>query len=238
MLSDQIITAAVDAFGGALDDTAADLALDGVADEEDFTGQMIGRCKDRLIGLTDPSVHWKTVAALTEHDDGAARPSIRFSSRQTTSKGGATEESWSGADLLMVLDIRTKDYNVRKGVLIQAKRLEPGTPLPIREAVRLREQCHHMLNLTPASFVFVYASSGVTAISASAVESSERRKLHELEQWPNSARIFFFDFLKCWVGDPRLAATDRESLAVLRALSDARNAVLFRAMETGVASGG
>src|SRR5437879_6079924 len=126
MLADQIIMAAADAFGSALDDTAADLAIGDIADEEDFTGQMIARCKERLAGLTDDLVHWKTVAAITEKDDGPPRPSIRFSSRQTTSKGGATEESWSGADLLMVLDIRATDYNVRKGVLIQAKRLEPG----------------------------------------------------------------------------------------------------------------
>jgi hypothetical protein len=119
-------------------------------------------------------------------------------------------------------------------------KLDHGTldALPDAQLCRLREQCRDMLNLTPASFVFVYANSGVTALSASAVESSEQRKIHELEQWPNSARVFFLDFLKCWVGDPRLAATNRESLAVLRALSDARNAVLFRAVEAGVSSDG
>ncbi|MCS3895148.1 hypothetical protein M2171_004281 [Bradyrhizobium japonicum USDA 38] len=234
MLSQDSMNAAVAAFEGALNATAGDIAAGDVAGEEDFTGQMLGRCKERLGSLTDHSIRWQTVATITEEKDGPPRPSVRFSARQTTSKGGASEEWWSGADLLMALDIRTKDYEVRKGVLVQAKRLEPGTRLTKKVADDLRGQCRDMLNLTPSSFVFLYAKSGVTTLSASVVEASQRRDLHALEQWQNSTGVFFVDFLKCWVGDPRLAATDRQTLAVLRALADARNAVLFRATEVGV----
>jgi hypothetical protein len=131
----------------------------------------------------------------------------------------------------MVLQIKSPDYEVNKGVLVQAKRLEPGKQLAIRDARDLRSQCKDMLDLTPSSFVFIYSETGVTTLSAAVVEGSTRRDLHELEQWPNSTNILFMDFMKCWIGDPRLSATDHEALAVLRAESNARNALLLKANE-------
>jgi hypothetical protein len=231
MLSREDIMLAANELSTATDATTRDLAHGDVAGEEDFTGQLIGRCKQKLEDLKMPHARWGVAAILTEADDGPARPSVRLSARQTQSKGGGSEESWSGADLLMVLEITAPDYEVRKGVLIQAKRLEPGKKLPTRIARDLRSQCKDMLDLTPASFVFVYSKTGVMTLSATTVEASERRDLHELEQWPNSTAVFFTDFMKCWTGDPRLAATDRESLAVLRAESNARNAMLLRASQ-------
>jgi len=41
----------------------------------------------------------------------------------------------------------------------------------------------------------------------------------------NRQPIFFSDFAKCWIGDPRLQATDKQSLAVLRQRAVARNAL-------------
>jgi hypothetical protein len=130
-----------------------------------------------------------------------------------------------------VLEIDTPDYEVRKGVLVQAKNLEPGKKLSTSVANDLRGQCKDMLDLTPASFVFLYSKTGVMTLSAATVEGSKRNDLHVLEQWSNSTRVFFMDFVKCWVGDPRLSATDRETLAVMRALSNARNAILVKADE-------
>jgi hypothetical protein len=231
MLSQEDIAIATEVLAQAAEATARDLAADDVAGEEDFSGQLIGRCKQKLEDLHTPNARWRVAAAITEADDGPARPSIRFSARQTKSKGPGSEESWSGADLLMVLEIKSPDYEVRKGVLVQAKRLEPGKQLAIRDARNLRSQCKDMLDLTPSSFVFIYSETGVITLSASIVEGSERRDLHQLEQWPNSTNIFFMDFMKCWTGDPRLSATDREALAVLRAESNARNALLLKVSE-------
>jgi hypothetical protein len=101
----------------------------------------------------------------------------------------------------------------------------------VRDARDLRSQCKDMLDLTPSSFVFIYSETGVTTLSASTVEASTTRELHKLEQWPNSTDIFFLDFMKCWIGDPRLSATDREALAVLRTQTNARNAMLLKATE-------
>jgi hypothetical protein len=123
MLTNEDINLLSHALVQATEATAHDLALDDVAGEEDFSGQLIGRCKQKLEDL-HAHARWRVAAAITEADDGPARPSIRLSARQTKSKGTGSEESWSGADLLMVLEITSSDYEVRKGVLIQAKRLE------------------------------------------------------------------------------------------------------------------
>ena len=158
------------------------------------------------------------------YSDGARRwpaiPSVRFFARQTTSKGGASEERETGADMLFVLDIRTDYYVQQKGVLVQAKRLVRGKKLPTAKAQLLRAQCSKMLDQSAASFVFLYAPDGMTVISATVVEGSTRNDLHALEQYRDTTLIFFSDFLLCWIGDPRLKATDKQSLAVLRALSE------------------
>jgi hypothetical protein len=190
LLTDDILAAAT-ALVDSATATAKDLEIEDVAGEEDFTGQMIGRLKEKFQNLKSPNARWLVGAAITQADDGPPRTSVRLSARQTQSKGPESEESWSGADLLLVLEITSPDYEIRKGVLIQAKALQPGTKMKLRDARRLRSQCKSMLDLTSASFVFVYSTSGVVSLSASTVEASETRKLHELEQWPDSTKIFF-----------------------------------------------
>jgi hypothetical protein len=229
MLTDEDVIEVSEVLAEMAAATAADLSEGDVAGEEDFSGQLIGRCKGKLQNYRTPNARWRVGATVTEAEDGPPIPSVRFSARQTQSKGRGSEESWSGADLLMVLQIVTPDYEVRKGVLVQAKNLEPGKKLDTSIANDLRGQCTDMLNLTSSSFVFLYSKSGVTTLSATQVEGSKRNDLHVLEQWEDSTLIFFMDFIKCWVGDPRLKATDKTTLAVLRALSHARNAILLRA---------
>lgn len=226
MLDEAEIAAAADAFIDAIEATASDLAHDGVSGEVDFSGQLIGQLKARLSAIDTPKTKWRVGAVVTEREDGPATPSVRFQARQTSSR---SEEPWSGADILMVLDIDTPDYKEQKGVLIQAKRLEAGKKLDTREASRLRGQCGDMLDLTASSYVFLYAPNDVTILSATIVEGSERDDLHALHQW--DAKVFFIDFIKCWIGDPRLDATDKQTLAVLRSLANARNAVLLEASQ-------
>ncbi len=226
MLDDEDIAIAAEAFTDAINATAKDFAHDGVAGEVDFSGQLIGQLKARLSAIDTPKVEWRVGAIVTESEDGPATPSVRFQARQTSSR---SEESWSGADILMVVDIDAADCKERKGVLIQAKRLDVGKKLGSSEAARLRGQCGDMLDLTASSYVFLYAPNDVTILSASIVEGSKRDDLHALYQW--DAGIFFIDFMKCWIGDPRLDATDRQTLAVLRSRANARNAVLLKASQ-------
>src|SRR5690348_10873097 len=103
VISHDDIDKAAEALMGVAAATAHDLAMGDVGGEEDFSGQLIGRCKQKLEDLHTSNVRWSVGAAVTESEDGPAQPSVRFSARQTTSKGGRSEESWSGADLLLVL---------------------------------------------------------------------------------------------------------------------------------------
>jgi hypothetical protein len=226
MLDEEEIATAAEAFTDAIEATASDLAHDGVAGEVDFSGQLIGQLKARLSTIDTPKTKWRVGAVVTEREDGPATPSVRFQARQTSPH---SEEPWSGADILMVLDIDTPDYKEQKGVLIQAKRLDSGKKLTPGEARRLRAQCGDMLDLTASSYVFLYAPNDVTILSATIVEGSERNDLHALLQW--QAKIFFIDFVKCWIGDPRLDATNKQTLAVLRSRANARNAILVKASQ-------
>jgi|SRR5712672_150532 len=233
MLGIEDIDIAVGALKEAAAATARDFGAEDVAGEEDFSGQLIGRLKGTIDFLKTPHARWHVGAAIGP-DDVPAVSTVRFSGRQMGPKGRGSEETWSGADLLLVLEIRTPNYEIRKGVLVQAKRLESGRSLPSDGVLRLKSQCRDMLDLSAASFVFLYARTDLTVISATAVEGSDRRDLHALVQFSDSTCVFLSDFLKCWIGDPRLTATDRESLAVLRALARARNALLIKAEQTSV----
>jgi len=226
MLEPNDIEKATNVFVEACSAVAREFAHDGVAGEEDFSGQLVGWLKAQFSGLKTESSRWSIGGAITEAQDGPAIPSIRFSARQTSK---TTEEPNTGADMLMVLDIQSQDYSIQKGVLIQAKRLTRGKALPESIATKLRGQCEDMLDLSAASFVFLYAPGDFAVLSATAIEGSKRNDLHQLEQFPISEAIFFSDFINCWIGDPRLRATDKQSLAVLRSLSRARNALLIRA---------
>jgi hypothetical protein len=78
MLSHEDIVLATEVLVQATKATARDLASDDVAGEEDFSGQLIGRFKQKLEDLHTPNARWRVAAAITEAEDGLARPSIRF----------------------------------------------------------------------------------------------------------------------------------------------------------------
>jgi hypothetical protein len=207
-------------FGERLADATArvagDYVIGDVADEESFTGQLCGRLKETLLGFETPNVRWQVEVAL----GGKGRAHLRARSLTKTK-----EEPLHGADLVMVLDLQLDDYRVRKGLLAQAKRLEPGQNMSASELQRLRGQCEKMLSITPASMVFLYHTEGVTPISATATLAYQNRDLFEISTWPMN--IFYIDFVKCWIGDPQIQATDQASLEALRMLVDARAAIRF-----------
>src|SRR5437899_950139 len=183
MLNHDDIIAAANIFKKATKSTSEDYAHGDVAGEEDFSGQLIGRLKGKFEEFETPSVRWSVGATVTEAADGPLLPTVRFSGRQT---GKIVEEPATGADMVFVLDIRAGDYVSSKGVLVQAKRLKRGAKLPSAIATDLRSQCTDMLNLTPASFVFLYSPTDVAVLSATIVEGSKRDNLHALEQWRDS----------------------------------------------------
>jgi hypothetical protein len=201
-------------LAGATDRVADDYTEGDVVHEEPFTDQLCGRLKETLYDFETPNVLWQ--ADATTETKGRARLRVRSLTK-------TKEEPRYGADLVMVLDIELADYRVRKGLLAQAKRLEPNSRMDADEWRRLREQCDRMLQLTPASAVFLYHSGGVTPISAAAVLAYQERDLFSISTW--SIEVLYADFAMCWIGDPQIQATDPQSLEALRLLVDARAAV-------------
>jgi hypothetical protein len=204
----------------AIDSVVEDYVDGDAVHENPFSGQLTGRIKEALRQFETPRIRWQVASA--SEDKGKAR----LRARQLTSQGFDTEESRFGADIIFCLDIVLSDYNVKKGFLVQSKRLEPGELLDKKTADDLRRQCSKMLAVTPASMVFLYSKTGVHAVPATAVAASTTYDIYGLETY--DIQILFNDFAMCWFGDPLLQATDPASLERLRALAEAREALLFK----------
>lgn len=222
MIAEHDVRIAAAAMSDACMRVAADFGSGDVAGEEDFTGQLIGRLKSEFDHLKTSSTTWSTTDV--SDDDLPLDVSVRFSGRQLNKQ---MEEPKFGADLVAVLNIMGPKFTISKGILAQAKIQERGQVLKKRDWDRLKTQVATMLDLTPTSFVFVYSKKDVTVLPATVVEASDRRDLHELRRYP--IEFLFLDFLFCWVGDPRIAATSRDSLISLRAQVRAKHALIVDA---------
>ena len=210
-----------DAFAGKLAGATKRCVKDygdlEVRHEESFSDQLCGRLKETLEGFATAHIDWQT---------DIARPGTGRARLSATTLTKIKEEPLFGADIVMVLDVQTPNYSVRKGFLVQAKRLEPGGTMPTAEYGRLLNQCARMISITPSSMVFLYHSGGVKVVPAAAVLALNSRRLFDIVSY--EIDILYRDFAICWYGDTRLQAADQTSLEGLRTLVDAESAVAFR----------
>jgi hypothetical protein len=176
---DQAMRKAAHAAEKATKAAMREMAKGNVWDEDDVTGVLVGELNASLNGSIG-GLHWN--AKILRHR-----------------KGVAAQEKALGADIL--IQIRTKgigrDYE--KGVLIQSKKVEPGSELSSSELKRLQAQCDVMLSHTPASYVFDYSSSGLRCSSANKISGTDAKKLYE--HCELTAFRFFYDFFRCTTGD-------------------------------------
>ena len=77
-----------------------------IADEEDFTSQLVARIESELD-------NWD----LNE---------IIFRAKKTTWRGKRSEEAIFGADIFVTMKINLRDYETNKGIFVQAKCLDHG----------------------------------------------------------------------------------------------------------------
>ncbi len=127
-----------------------------------------------------------------------------------SASGSGAEESVTGADLIIHVRFTTPELTYSKGVLIQAKRVEPGRRMSREQHAELVGQCSDMLNITAASFVFNYTKVGMRCGSASAIVTSNNRNLHEQCVW--TPYRFFFELFRCPIGDPKITSTKVDAL--------------------------
>jgi hypothetical protein len=181
------------------------LASGRIEQEPDFTSQFVGEIRGEL----------RRAHVAAEY---------RWDIKVLTDRGPGSQEKSYGADLLVVQSFNLTDYEITKGFLAQAK-LEGKR----NDRTDLVEQCDRMLGVSPDAFVFQYARSGISVISASAAVASQGQ-LDELRA--KSFDDFLTDFMTSFIGDRRLDAATEETMRALLEERQARVGVLARLDET------
>lgn len=163
---------------------------------------------------------------------------IQFLATTLTSLGPNAEESTVGADFLGILSIQIPGMSVSKGFLCQAKRSGNGVNINWTtqrnvavgftrrtEFQNLQQQVGKMLSITPDSFLCVYSQEGfafVPAISVHGLTYSNDGN----EVYAKNTRLFFSEFMMCFIGDRFLGATDE--VQVSRLAEQTRSRYAFR----------
>lgn len=148
---------------------------------------------------------------------------IQWSAKTLTDRGRGAQETRYGADFMGVLRIDLPNYSVAKGFLAQAKLVRGKSVGNLKE---LRKQCEQMLELSPASFLFLYGSKGVRVVPAIAACAAE---VSPLELYSRSAQRFFEEHLQCFIGDRAIASATPDTLKGLAAQASARSAIILTA---------
>lgn len=167
-----------------------------VTDEDDLTARLTGNLDSELSGQ---------IGGLTW-----SATSVRHR------KGTAAEEKRIGADLVIHVSLDTPTQKYSKGVLIQAKRVEPAGKLTTAEKTALDDQCDKMLAITPSAYVFDYAKKGMRVGAATRIRGATDRDLYRQCSW--TPKRFFLELFRCPVGDQRLASAFVADLPVPTAI--------------------
>ena len=148
----------------------------------------------------EPAVTSALVTRFRDALDGYEKAGIRWSAKVLSSHGPGTEEGIFGADFLGVLQINFPGFEIKKGILAQAKRQNEGKKLSPTEWKRLAEQCTKMMKYSSASFVFIYSLNGFFVVPAvSVLACRDPEDLHTLH--PMTIRSFYKQHFRCFVGD-------------------------------------
>jgi hypothetical protein len=197
MTFEEMTRAAAHVADGAVARAMKKYKQGGVTDEDDLTGILVGQLDGAFEGRIGGLV-WDT--SVVRHR-----------------KGRAAEESRIGADLVIHVSLETPTQNYSKGVLIQAKRIEPDDHLSVKEHAELIAQCKRMLRITPEAFVFDYAKGEMRTGSATRIAGSGRLDLYHLCSW--TSYRFFLELFRCPVGDPKIKSAKVADLPVPFALT-------------------
>lgn len=155
-------------------------------DEDDVTGVLVGSLQTRFHLANFGGVTFN--ASILRHQ-----------------KGAAAEERRIGADMLFHFSMDTPTQTLSKGVLIQAKKIEPDDYWSNRKRTDLIDQCNKMLEVTPSAFVFNYNKKGIRCGAAARVAGARGiQGLNSLCGW--TSRRFFLEFFRCPIGDTRISS--------------------------------
>jgi len=191
---------------------AGSLAAEALADgrvqlEPAFTERMLGSIDHLMNGYVDRGIQW-TSFSLTDR--------VRNS-----------QEKEFGADFAGVLDIDVADYKVKKGFLVQARRIEPFETMVANERRRMVKQCRKMLKHTNDAFVFLYSITGISVVPAAVVVNATFTNPHDLK--PTSLQQFYEAHFECIIGDRKISVADVTMPDTLREQLSARRLSYLKA---------
>ncbi|WP_298705808.1 hypothetical protein [Variovorax gossypii] len=141
---------------------------------------------------------------------------VRWSGKVMRHRSGrAAEEKNTGADLLIHVALDTPALKYSKGVLVQAKRNEPGVSMSNGEHARLLAQCGKMLSITSAAYVFNFSKGKMRCGSATVVQGSSNDLIAAL---PLTPYRFFLDLFRCATGDQEITSHRYDDLKIPTAI--------------------
>lgn len=171
----------------------------------------------------EPAMTDRMLSAIEVSLSSLSTPGIRWSAKTLTDRGAGSQESKYGADFMGVLHVSLPELKVTKGFLAQAKLVRGNSSGDLKE---LKVQCEKMLNLSPASFVFLYGMDGVRVVPAISVLGSV---LDPVDLYSRSAQRFFEEHLQCYIGDRGIDVATPAMLPALRERYLARSVLLMEA---------
>jgi len=158
----------------------------------------------------EPAITDRLIAYI-QNETRNSNSSLMWSAMTLTDRGRGSQEKKYGADFVGSIEIKIKGFNVKKGFLAQAKKVEPTDSYSNAEYGKLKSQCEDMLKLSPASFVFIYSAlDGFTVIPAISVISARSCNPHELTKKP--IQKFFSEHFECFIGDKDISLANIATL--------------------------
>ena len=181
---DDFLVASVAAASAEVERVVHALRIGGIREEEDFTSQMLSALRSGLVRVRLDGFQWDSSVVKKQ-----------------------TEEPKIGADFAGVLRVRRDGYHVDKGFLAQAKLAGPHKRIV---KSKLLVQAEAMLEISPASFVFLYRPTGVSVVPAISVVANGGEP-RDLIEW--HFEDFLLEHFRSFVGDRLLGATDEQTVS-------------------------
>ncbi len=204
------LRAAADIVAAADRDTRRKL-VSVIGREERYSEKLITMLEERLDGFSEGGVRWEVLTNITDKQSG--------------------QETRTGADLLIALNMKFDGFSVSKGVQVQAKvNSNKVRGFGVDSRSRLNRQCEIMLGNSPESYVFSYGRQITKIVKAQAVLDLRNATLSDIVSL--SVSDFFYDFFICRVGDRDMTATSHADLQRLTSRLEAKAGVVLRAAQT------
>lgn len=159
--------------------------------EERYSEKFVTLLEERLGGFHEGGLSWQVSTHISDKQSG--------------------EETATGADLFVSIEMDFRGASVQKGFQAQAKiNKNRSFGLAVDSRTRLLNQCKAMLQNSDSSFVFAYGEQETKILHAqSVVEADGISPTHLTTQRVSE---FFYEFFVCRKGDRELFANTAEDL--------------------------